>query len=102
MIDPFEFESQSWCLCVPTVKTESIGTKSAEEVPATGDGLKGNVGKDRWNEFSGLVALDVLVGFTGDYAADGGCGVGDGGGGGGAKAVDSGYGENDGEGEKES
>lgn len=42
-----------------------------------------------------MVALDVLVGLTGNYAADGGGVIDDGCGGGGAEAVDGGYGENE-------
>jgi hypothetical protein len=49
-----------------------------------------------------LVALDVLVGLTGDYAADGGGVVGYGGCGGDAEAVYGSYGENDSEDDNES
>jgi len=81
------------------VEAESIRPEAAEETPATGYGLKWNVGEYWWNEFFVLVALDVLVGLTSNYAADGGGVVDDGGGGCGAEAVDGGYGENEGENE---
>lgn len=76
----------------------AAGAEAAEEAPATGDCLEGNVGEDQGDMCAVSVALDVLVGLTGYYAADGGGAVGDGGGGGGAEGVDGDYGENGGKG----
>ena len=87
------------------MEAEAAGTEAAEESPATGYCLKGNVGKHWCNNSMVLillVTLDEVFGVAGDDGADGGGGVGDGGGGGGAEGVGGGYDEDYGEGERES
>ncbi|KAF7816107.1 putative serine/threonine-protein kinase-like protein CCR3 [Senna tora] len=74
---------------VPTEEGEAAGAEAAEEAPAAGDGLEGDVGKDL-ESLPVLVALDPLGGLAGDNAAYGAGAEGDGDGGGGAEAVHGG------------
>lgn len=85
------------------MEAAAAGAEAAEEAPAAGDGVEGNVGEGEGDDAPAAAGtLDAVLGLPGDDAAHGGGAVGDGSGGGGAQAVDGGYGENDKEGERES
>lgn len=85
------------------MEAAATGAEAAEEAPAAGDGVEGNVGEGEGDDAPAAAGtLDAVLGLPGDDAAHGGGAVGDGGGGSGAQAVDGGDGEDGEEGEGES